>query len=309
MGLFDKKQCAICGKQYGLLGGTEIADGHLCNDCRHKFSPYASGIKKMTTEDVKRHLAYREKNQVLLSSFNPSVVIGTDEKFYFDESKGNFIITRKTNWRDANPDIVSRSQVVNAAYNVHEKASEIYKDEEKKESYNPKKYEYEYTFTMNISVDSPYFKEISFEVEEKEMPEVRNDAAYKKLEYDCRMIQHLVQPNLYPKPEEAAEVIPLTATDVWTCSCGQEGNTGKFCSACGKEKPADLWDCPSCGQKGNTGRFCIGCGKEKPESSKWFCPDCGQENTGRFCSACGKEKPANVGVRKITPLVKKPGLK
>ena len=64
MGLFDKKQCVICGKQFGLLGGSSIADGHLCNDCKRKFSPYASRIGKMTAEEVRRHLEYREKNQV-----------------------------------------------------------------------------------------------------------------------------------------------------------------------------------------------------------------------------------------------------
>ena len=43
-----------------------------------------------------------------------------------------------------------------------------------------------------------------------------------------------------------AKMAPLSG---WTCSCGQEGNTGNFCSNCGKKKPEESgsWTC-SCGQ-------------------------------------------------------------
>jgi membrane protease subunit (stomatin/prohibitin family) len=49
----------------------------------------------------------------------------------------------------------------------------------------------------------------------------------------------------------------------WTCSCGKTGNTGKFCSDCGKPMPSSTWDC-SCGKTGNTGKFCAECGNPKP---------------------------------------------
>ena len=53
------------------------------------------------------------------------------------------------------------------------------------------------------------------------------------------------------------------AAGEWTCSCGNSGNTGKFCSECGKPKPAaDEWKC-SCGSV-NTGKFCPNCGNPKP---------------------------------------------
>lgn len=78
----------------------------------------------------------------------------------------------------------------------------------------------------------------------------------------------------------------------WTCPyCGAEGNTGKFCSNCGKPGPAEKkpWDCPACGQKGNTGNFCSNCGKPRPTC--WTCPDCGTTNQGKFCTNCGHPKP------------------
>lgn len=75
----------------------------------------------------------------------------------------------------------------------------------------------------------------------------------------------------------------------WKCSCGHEGNTGKFCAECGKPKPvSDEWKC-SCGAT-NTGKFCAECGKPKPVSGEWKC-SCGAVNKGKFCAECGKPRP------------------
>lgn len=73
----------------------------------------------------------------------------------------------------------------------------------------------------------------------------------------------------------------------WKCSCGAEGNTGKFCSECGKPK-AEPWKC-SCGAE-NMGKFCSECGAAKPEA--WTC-SCGAVNSGKFCSECGKKREDN----------------
>ncbi|WP_287769894.1 SPFH domain-containing protein [Megasphaera sp.] len=93
---------------------------------------------------------------------------------------------------------------------------------------------------------------------------------------------------------QAPAATPTSETG-WTCSCGQQGNTGKFCMNCGKPKPepAASWTCPSCGHSGNTGKFCTNCGKPKPAASPdWTCPSCGQQgNTGKFCMNCGTKKP------------------
>lgn len=49
----------------------------------------------------------------------------------------------------------------------------------------------------------------------------------------------------------------------WKCRCGNV-NTGRFCSACGRER-------------------------EDGQGNGWTC-ECGKVNTGRFCSACGRER-------------------
>ncbi|MCH5204845.1 MAG: SPFH domain-containing protein, partial [Oscillospiraceae bacterium] len=85
----------------------------------------------------------------------------------------------------------------------------------------------------------------------------------------------------------------------WTCVCGASGNTGKFCSSCGKPKPVDnnSWTC-SCGAQ-NKGKFCMDCGKPKPAGVPLFkCDKCGWEpkdptNPPKFCPECGDPFDAN----------------
>ena len=85
-----------------------------------------------------------------------------------------------------------------------------------------------------------------------------------------------------------AQASPSAETSGWNCGCGASGNTGKFCSQCGKPKPEfSKWIC-SCGAQ-NAGNFCIECGKPRP--SKIVCDKCGCEITAapmpKFCPECG----------------------
>ena len=68
--MFEKKECAICGTELGLLGKTKINEGYLCKECAGKLSPYFHGYRSSTADDIREQLAYREANAERLSSFN-----------------------------------------------------------------------------------------------------------------------------------------------------------------------------------------------------------------------------------------------
>lgn len=95
--------------------------------------------------------------------------------------------------------------------------------------------------------------------------------------------------NIIPSSEK--QQTPMPVSEGWKCSCGHEGNKGKFCESCGKEK-IEPWTC-ECGHSGNLNKFCGECGKPKPEA--WTC-SCGHtDNKGKFCEACGRPKANNTG--------------
>ena len=90
------------------------------------------------------------------------------------------------------------------------------------------------------------------------------------------------------QPAAAPAPAAVPAAGSWSCSCGQTGNIGKFCTACGKPRPEAGWVC-SCGAH-NTGKFCSECGKPRPAAK---CPNCGwtpadPANPPKFCPECGK---------------------
>ncbi len=105
--------------------------------------------------------------------------------------------------------------------------------------------------------------------------------------------QQQAAPQQYQQPAPQAPVPQAPAADSWSCSCGKEGNTSKFCAECGSPKPvqADGWTC-SCGSV-NKGKFCAECGSKKPAGEPTYkCDKCGWEPEDpkappKFCPECG----------------------
>ncbi len=165
--MFEKKECAICGTELGLLGKTKINEGYLCKECAGKLSPYFHGYRSSTADDIREQLAYREANAERLASFNPTRTLSAGRtNIMLDEDAGLLIITSQSRWRDANPDIIEFSQVLGCDMDIDEHRTEIYRETKdgERESYNPPRYDLDYDFNLTIHVNTPYFTEINLRV-------------------------------------------------------------------------------------------------------------------------------------------------
>ena len=166
MGLFDKKYCDVCGEKIGLLGNRKLEDGNLCKNCASKLSPWFSERRHSTLAEIKEQLAYREENKAAVAQFHTTRTLGKDTKILFDEDSRKFMVTRARNLAEANPDVMDFSQVTGCDLDVDEHRNELKrKDREgKMVSYVPPRYEYSYDFNIIIRVNTPYFDEIKFKL-------------------------------------------------------------------------------------------------------------------------------------------------
>jgi hypothetical protein len=164
--LFDKKECAICGGEIGLLGNRKLEDGNCCKKCAAKLSPWFSDRRQSTVEEIKEQLAYREANQEKVVAFHVTRTLGDGTKVLLDEDAGKFMVTSARSWQEANPDVLSFSDVTGCQLDIEESKTEIeYKDQEgKRQSFNPRRYAYSYDFYIVIHVNNPYFNEIRFKL-------------------------------------------------------------------------------------------------------------------------------------------------
>jgi hypothetical protein len=284
MGLFDKKYCGACGNQIKLLGGRKVDDGTICKDCNNKLSPYFTGRRKTSLNDIKEQLAYREKNARDLLSFNATKVAGKGPKVYVDTNKGKFIVSRTNDYIKENCDIIDLSSIIAFNTRIDEDKDEIYDiDQEGKSiSFNPPKYEYEYDFEVEITLNHPYIDEINFSLTGLK-PTDPNSKEFKEKEKILGDI---------------AEVLTGKRTDVDKSNLSFEdfaNLAGQVISAItGNKVPAadGNWYCPNCGSA-NTSNFCMQCGTQKPVMGPKFCPDCGYKfedgKTAKFCPQCGKK--------------------
>ena len=229
MALFNKKLCDICGGSMGLIIDNKALDGNFCHDCRHKLSPFFHGSKNATLQQIREQLAYRENNRQQLNIFSPSKVMGTSTKVYLDPQHNCFVVSKQSDYRAENADIINLQQVVGARTDVKEhKEEERYKDAEGHyQSYNPKRYKYQYEINVIINVNSPYFNEIKFEVT-KDRPTNKASQEYMNAQYTADEIVAAVTGRPMPTAPAtgAAGVIGNVAGVVGNLLGGQQGMNG-----------------------------------------------------------------------------------
>ena len=162
MGLFDKKNCDVCGGKIGLLGNRKLKDGNLCKDCTAKLSPLFSERKQSSVAEIKEQLIYREENKKAAAAFNVTRSLGAAKKVLVDDGAGKFMVSSAKKPADENADVIGISQITACELKIEESCSEIYDrdDKDNEVSFDPPRYEHTFDFNMTIKVKSPWFDEI-----------------------------------------------------------------------------------------------------------------------------------------------------
>ena len=328
MGLFDKKYCDICNEKIGLLGNRKLEDGNLCKDCARKLSPWFSDRRSSTVQEISEQLAYREENRNKVAQFRVTRSYGEDMKVLIDEQHRWLMVTRARDLTEANPDVMDFSALVDCTMDISDYRSEVTRTDKdgKRISYNPPRYEYRYDFNIIIRVNTPYFDEIKFRLNEYDIRIVseapgtvgifgRSASIDPSYNVDYRKYMHM--------GEEMCDALrglnsPAPMRDGFQRGYGEQGHfaPGNMQDTMGN-KPihmmysetanvppaqaayggaaaapsAEAWSCPSCGSQ-NTGKFCNNCGSPKPAARIGACPSCGHvvptgAPTPKFCPECG----------------------
>lgn len=273
--IFDKKLCAICGNEIGLMGNRKLADGNLCKECAKKLSPFMTDRRESTVAEIREHLAYRAQNARVLLGVTPTKVFGRGyTKVYVDESQGLFFVTSERNYMSANPDVIRVDQLIGFRPTIHESRTELYHHdrEGRQVPYNPPRYRVEYRFDIEMDIRSPYFNRIAFEFS-ADHPESPASDLYKALESEIAALQQALDPaNYAPVAQPVVEPVvqptvqaapqPSAAANSWKCACGQL-NQGNFCTNCGTKRPR-VYRCDKCGWM-----------PEDQTRPPKFCPNCG----------------------------------
>ena len=256
MGLFDafkKKQCSICGGDIGLLGNRKLEDGNMCKECAKKLSPFFSDRRESTVEQIKEQLAYREANKDAVAAFRVTQTLGRGTKVLIDEDAGKFMVTAARDLAEANPDVIGFDQVTGVELDIdeidNEEKQEI-KDKDgntKRVSYTPPRYTWEYDFHVKISVNHPYFNEITIRLNpsnveinpDNPLPRMRKpnpkiDPDYCEYEEMGREIKRiLTEARQQVRAEAKAAAAPKQAVTCPWCGATTTPDASGCCEYCG----------------------------------------------------------------------------
>lgn len=84
--IFGKKNCALCGKECGMMHRTKIKNKEfLCDDCGNLCSKYIR-LSELTLDEVKGHIEYMKRQNRLF------------EEVYSKEGKKTHTLRRSRKW-------------------------------------------------------------------------------------------------------------------------------------------------------------------------------------------------------------------
>ena len=251
--LFEKKECAICGGEIGLLGNRKLEDGNMCKNCAAKLSPWFSDRRNSTIAEIEEQLAYREANKEKVAAFHITRTMGTYTKLLLDEDQGVFMVTSARELEKANPDVIGFDQVTGVDIDIDENYTEekrevTEKDGSKKQvSFNPPRYTWEYDFHVIIRINSPYFDQIRIRLNSsnvelnrdhplpmmrKPSPEMNPDyCEYKEMAQEIKTI--LTEGRAQVRAEAKAAAAPKAAVTCPYCGATTTPDASGCCEYCG----------------------------------------------------------------------------
>ncbi len=167
MGLFDKKDCSICGAKIGLLGNKKLKDGNMCKDCAGKLSVWFQDRSDSTVAEINNQLSIRKAYEDMLAkNFIVSRAYGEFGCILIDETDGIFValpdtsdsffgdakvITSIDQIRDKKPDVIMFKEVEGVDVNVTVTSREEKQTVDGNQvSYNPKHMVYMAQFSVTI---------------------------------------------------------------------------------------------------------------------------------------------------------------
>ena len=160
--LFEKKECAICGGEIGLLGNRKLEDGNMCKACAAKLSPWFDERRHSTVAQIEEQLEYRESNKENVAAFRTTLSLGETAKVLLDEYVGRFMVTSARNYSEANPDVLELSDITGCTYDIDEGIDEVTRFDENNEavSYDPPR------FLCNRLRQQPVFRRYALQGEQ-----------------------------------------------------------------------------------------------------------------------------------------------
>lgn len=167
MGLFEKKDCSICGAKIGMLGNKKLKDGNMCKDCASELSVWFQDRSDSTVAEIKNQLGIRKAYaDMLAKNFIVSRAYGEFGCILIDEIDGIFValpdtsdsffgdakvITSIDQIRDKKPDVIMFKEVEGVDVNVTVTSREEKQTVDGNQvSFNPKHMVYMAQFSVTI---------------------------------------------------------------------------------------------------------------------------------------------------------------
>ena len=109
----NEKTCSLCGKPLSKYGNRKIKDGVLCRNCIKAASPWLTeeAYEKLSLDDYRKHLEYRELNKEKLKAFEAAKSIAGKYSLYLDEKNQQFLISKRKDYKKENADVMSLDDI------------------------------------------------------------------------------------------------------------------------------------------------------------------------------------------------------